>query len=199
VDELELLDYASYTNHDLAGNLPALVLNTNLVIYYAQAITAGGVSAAEKLNHKNSDHLRWVWTYAGHFSSTNIVYPDGTTNGPFNTALAQSMDIDSDGDGVVNGSDPTPFFLSSVMHLTVALTNTPPPVTVVLAWDTIPLATNCVFYSTNLITWQVLTNFVSQIPYPSPAANVTVFDTITNGSSSRFYRVMVTPWLTYPF
>ena len=75
----------------------------------------------------------------------------------------------------------------------------PPPVTVVLAWDTIPLATNCVFYSTNLITWQVLTNFVSQIPYPSPAANVTVFDTITNGSSSRFYRVMVTPWLTYPF
>ena len=199
VDELELLDYASYTNHDLAGNLPALVLNTNLVIYYAQAITAGGVSVAEKLNHKNSDHLRWVPTYAGHFSSTNIVYPDGTTNGPFNTALAQSMDIDSDGDGVVNGSDPTPFFLSSVMHLTVALTNTPPPVTVVLAWDTIPLATNCVFYSTNLITWQVLTNFVSQIPYPSPAANVTVFDTITNGSSSRFYRVMVTPWLTYPF
>ena len=55
VDELVLLDYASYTNHDGRGNLPALAFNTNLVIYYAQALAAGAgpggtmVSVAEKL------------------------------------------------------------------------------------------------------------------------------------------------------
>jgi hypothetical protein len=203
VDELELFDYASYTNHDLSGNLPALVFNTNMVIYYAQALASvsggGMLSVAEKLNGKNNNHLRWVPTYAGHFSSTNIVYPDGTTNGPFNAALAQSTDIDSDGDGTVNAYDLTPFFVPSELNFTVALTNTPPPKTAVLTWDTIPLATNSVLYSTNLTTWQVLTNFVSPIPYPSPATNVTVFDTIQAGSSSRFYRVQVTPWLTYPF
>ena len=39
VDELVLLDYASYTNHDLNGNLPALGINPDLVIYYGQALT----------------------------------------------------------------------------------------------------------------------------------------------------------------
>ena len=193
VDELELLDYASYTNHDFSGNLPALIFNTNLVIYYAQALTAaaGGsmLSVAEKLNHKNNDHLRWVPTYAGHFSGTNIVYPDGTTNGPFNTALAQSPDIDSDGDGVVNGSDPTPFFVRSDLHFMVTLTNS----MLMLTWNTIPLATNTVIYSTNGFTGpfdSVLTNFVSPIPYPSLPESVSVF-TQTN-DPHQFYHVRVT-------
>jgi hypothetical protein len=218
VDELELLDYASYTNHDLGGNLPALIFNTNLVLYYAQAIVAGGTSVAEKLNHKNNDHLRWVPTYAGHFSGTNIVYPDGTTNGPFNTALAQSTDIDSDGDGVVNGSDPTPFFVPSEVNFTLTLTNLPPP-SVQLQWTTIPLATNYIYFKTNLLSsnWLPLTNFdnyyyganvavtnpahangfISPQPYPSATTNVWVFDVVTN--VPHYYRVTVTPWLTYPY
>jgi len=39
------------------------------VIYYAQAVM-NGVSVAEKMNHKNSNRLRWVPMYAGYFSST---------------------------------------------------------------------------------------------------------------------------------
>jgi hypothetical protein len=218
VDELVLLNYASYTNHDPSGNLPALVFNPNLVIYYAQAITADGGSVAEKLNHKNNEHLRWVWSYAGHFSGTNIVYPDGTTNGPFNAALASSMDIDSDGDGIVNGSDPTPFFVSSQFNFTVTLTNRP-PLSVRLQWMTIPLATNYIYYTTNLTSaiWLPFTNFnnyyyganvavtnsahvnsfVSPQPYPSSPTNVWVFDVVTN--MPHYYRVVVNPWLTYPF
>jgi hypothetical protein len=223
VDELILLNYASDTNHDLNGNLPALVFNTNLVIYYAQALTAGGgpggsmTSVAEVLNHKNNDHLRWVWTYAGHFSSTNIVYPDGTTNGPFNAALAQSSDIDSDGDGLVNASDPTPFFVPSEVNFTETLTNRP-PLSVRVQWATIPVATNYIYYVTNLTDTALLpfTNFdhyyyganvavtnsahvnwfVSPQSYPGPATNVWVFDAITNGL--RYYRVMVSPELAYP-
>jgi len=218
VDELVLLDYASYTNHDSSGNLPALVFNPNLVIYYANATLADGTSRAEKLNHKNNDHLRWVWTYAGHFSSTNIVYPDGTTNGPFNIALAQSTDIDSDGDGVINANDPTPFFVPSQFNFTLTPTNRPPP-SIRLQWTTIPLATNYIYYRTNLLStdWLPLTtfdnyyyganvavtnsahtnSFVSPQPWISPATNVWVFDVETN--MPHYYRVVVNPWLMYPY
>jgi len=43
-------------NHDLAGNLPALVFgNTKSVIYYAQASRRRRVGGRE-IDHKNSDH-----------------------------------------------------------------------------------------------------------------------------------------------
>ena len=202
VDELRLLDYASYTNHDAGGNLPALVFNPNLVLYYAQAVTADGTSVAEKINHKNNDHLRWVYSYAGHFSGTNIVYPDGSTNGPFNIALAQSSDIDSDGDGLVNGSDPTPFLKSSMVVITYTQTNIVvggiTNAALMLSWNSIPLATNYVLYTTTFggPYDQVLTNFVSPIPYPSPPTNVSTIDMNPGG---KFYRVRIDPWLTYPF
>jgi hypothetical protein len=218
VDELELLDYASYTNRDLGGNLRGLVINTNpvggLVIYYAQALTLGPggtmVPVAELINHKNNDRLRWVAAYAGHFSSTNIVYPDGTTNGPFNIALAQSTDIDSNGNGIVNANDPAPFFLPTNVNFMAIGPR--------LQWTTIPLATNYIFYATNLpaTNWMPFTNFgnyyyganvavtnsghtnsfISPQPWPSPATNVWVFYT---GSATLYFRVMVYPWLTYPF
>jgi hypothetical protein len=223
VDELVLLDYASYTNIDLNGDLPALGISSNLVIYYGQALSSGGpggslFSAAEYLNNHNNGHLRWVATYAGYYSGTNIVYPDGTTNGPFNTALAQSPDIDSDGDGIVNGSDPTPFFVSTNFNLTVTVTNLP-PLSVRVQWTTIPLATNYIYYATNMFStnWLPFTNFgyyyyganvavpntagtnsfISPQPRPSPATNVWVYDVVTN--VSHYYRVMVNPWLTWPY
>jgi hypothetical protein len=222
VDELVLLNYASYTNHDLSGNLPALAFNDNMVIYYAQALAVGPggsmISVAEQLNHKNNDHLRWLWMYAGHFSSTNIVYPDGHTYGPFNAALASSQDIDSDGDGTENAHDPTPFFVPSEVKFSFKLTNRP-PLSFRLQWTTIPLATNYIYYKTNLLssTWLQLTgfdhyyyganvavtnsahanSFISPQPWPSSATNVWVFDAVTN--TPHYYRVVVNPWLTYPY
>ena len=216
VDYLELRDQA--TNRDASGsNFTALAISPNMVIYYAQAVI-DGVSVAEKMNQKNSGHLRWVPQYAGYFSSTNIVYPNGTTNGPFNAALAQSLDIDSNGNGTPNGSDPMPFFVSSQVNFTPTLTNRP-PWSVRLEWTTIPLATNYIYYRTNLLSpnWLPLTSFnnyyysanvavtnsahtnsfVSPQPYPSCATNVWVFDVVTN--VPHYYRVMVQPWLTYPF
>jgi hypothetical protein len=201
VDELEVLDYASWTNHN-GPNLRGLFFNTNLVIYYAQAISVFGgsiVSVAEKLNGANTNHLRWMWTYAGHFSSTNIVYPDGTTN-TFNAALAQSPNYDSDGDGTVNRDDPTPFFVPSEVALTVVVSNIP-PLTALISWHSIPNATNRVFYTTNLITpnWTILTNFISPTNVPPvggwPITNL-VSDPV-NLALPRYYQVVVDPWLTY--
>jgi hypothetical protein len=189
VDYLELQDRA--TNRDVNGNVSALVFNTNLVIYYAQAVINGS-SVAEKLNHKNSNHLRWVPTYAGYFSSTNIVNPDGTTN-TVNAALAQSTTIDSDGDGIVNANDPTPFFVSGNVNFTATLTNVP-PLKVRLQWQTMPDATNYVFYKTNLLAanWLVLTNFITPPAPPYAPITTNVLDSV-NPAVQKFYRVRVDP------
>jgi hypothetical protein len=187
-----LLNYASYTYRDSSGtNLLAFNFNTNLVIYYADAV-AGGVDVSEKLNHKNNNHFRWVAVYAGYYSSTNIVYPDGTTN-TVNTALAQSTDIDSDGDGVDNAHDPTPFFTPGQVNFTLTETNIP-PLAARLAWQTIPDATNTVLYRTNLAmtSWLVLTNFVTPPAPPYAPVSTNVLDTF-NPAFPKFYRVLVNP------
>lgn len=196
VDRLDLRDYASYTNHDAGGNLPALAFNNNLVIYYADAVATGAGNVSVQLNHKNNNHLRWVAAYNGYFSSTNIIYL-GTTN-TFNIGLAQSSVIDSDGDGIANASDPTPFFLPAMLNFTDYPTNNPAN-NIVISWTTVPLATNYVYYSTNLAGPYnaLLTNFISPQPYPGPATNVMVFDPMV--TPPRYYQVMVSPWLTYPY
>ena len=212
VDNLVLA--GSATNLDGDNNVKSFLFSNNIVIYYAQA-TINGVSQAEKLNHKNGDHLRWVPTYAGIFSSTIIINPDGTTN-IVNAALAASTVIDSDGDGIPNATDPTPFFLASNIGLNATITNLPPK-KVRVQWMTVPNGTNYIFYKTNLLSpaWLPFTNFshfywganvavsnsahtncfASPQPYPSPATNVWVFDVVTN--TPHFYRVVVEPWLTF--
>jgi hypothetical protein len=217
VDCLQLLDFAGYTNRT-GTNIPTLTFNKNLVIYYAQARDDNGVSIAEKINHFNSDHLRWLPGYAGTFSSTSYVYPDGETY-VVNAALAASTELDSDLDGNPNSTDPTPVLVPSQVKFNLTLTTNHPPLAK-LAWQTIPLAGNYVYYKTNLLSpnWLPFTNFnnyyyglgtavtnaahtnyfVSPQPYvyASPAdnwevTNVWVLDTLTN--VPHFYRVMVQP------
>ncbi|MGH7951653.1 MAG: hypothetical protein ACREFE_07005, partial [Limisphaerales bacterium] len=176
-----------------------LSINTNLVIYFAQA-TVDGISVADKINNasknngKNGGRLLWVPAYTGYFSSTNFVNPDGTTN-TYNAALVASS-VDSNGDGHANSSDPAPFFLSSEVDLTLTMTNIP-PLTAVIAWHSIPSATNVVCYKTNLNSsaWFTLTNFVSPANTPPvggwPITN-TIYDTI-NPAQPHYYNVKVYP------
>jgi len=184
VDYLELRGDA--TNFQ-GSNVVSLVFDPSLVIYYAQAV-ANGKSVAEKINHGNNNHLRWIPAYAGHFSSTNLI-SGGVTNA-VNAALLQSTNVDSDGDGINNKIDPTPFFLSSQVNFTVTTTNLP-PLQVLLQWQTFPTATNYVLYTTNLVTpnWQVLTNFVTPVLPPSPPVTVSILDSVN--PVQRYYRVRI--------
>ena len=192
MDSLILTDQS--TNIDGGYNVNVFQFNTNLVIYYAQALL-NGVSVAEKFDHKNNNHLRWVPTYAGYYSSTNLVYPPGVTN-TVNAALAESADIDSDGDGTPNSTDPTPFLVPAQLNFTETITNVP-PVSVQLQWQTVANGTNYVYYKTNLLSpgWLLLTNFISPFPYPSPPGYVSVFDPLTN--APHYYQVVVQPDLLY--
>ena len=130
--------------------------------------------------------------YAGHFSSTNIVYPDGTTI-TVNAALAAAPHTDSDGDGTPNAYDPTPFFVSSEMNFTETITNTP-PLQVVLTWTSIPDATNIVLFKTNLLSpnWFTLTNFINAPAPPYAPLTNAVFDPV-NVAQPRFYEIKVYP------
>src|SRR5262249_37429809 len=115
------------------------------------------------------------------------LYPDGTTN-RLNTALVQSCDIDSNGNGIVNCLDPAPVFVLGPVSLSLAMsvTNTPQHKAVV-SWNTVPYGTNFVHYKTSMAgtNWEVLSNFVS-----GPAGGrVNAMDGIRQGM--RLYRVRV--------
>jgi hypothetical protein len=210
VDDLELRDWA--TNRDAVGNLTELNINNNMVIYYAQA-RINGASVARKLDHKNNGHLRWVPAYAGYFSSTNLVY-GGVTNA-FNAALAQDQQIDSNGDGIPNGSEQMPFTTNilspSQINLTYLFTNLP-PLTVVLTWQAVPPALNYVCYSPDLINWQVLTvvtnytlNYAGDFSGYDNSTNSGLPNTVMTNTVSLpvagtggNYKIGEVPWLTYP-
>jgi hypothetical protein len=188
-----------------------VALNTNITIYFAQAYI-DGISVAEKINNASlyngqnggvvsnnvvikPGRLLWVPTYAGYYSSTNIVV-NGVTN-TVNAALAQSADIDSNGNGVANAYDQSPFFTAQEINFGLTITNQPRRA--LLTWDTVPLATNYVYYATNLVggNWLLYSNFLST-NVVGPVYPVTVSDTnISKGI--RFYKVVVSPWLTYPY
>jgi hypothetical protein len=106
VDCIEFRGWAA-SHADVQGNLLAVSVDPNMKVYFAQAL-ANGRSIAEKLDGQSGGRFIWLSNYNyGYFSSTNLVYPDGSTN-RVNAALAQSGDIDSDGDGTVNSLDPSP-------------------------------------------------------------------------------------------
>jgi hypothetical protein len=183
VDYLEFRNYM--TNFNDVGDLLNLYFAPGMKIYYAQ-LMINGVSWAEKLNHKNDGGLNWVASYAGAFSSTNMVYPDGSTN-LLNQALVESCNLDSNGNGIPNCIDPAPVFVSSEVGFAATFTNLPPRV-VALSWNSIPYSANFVFYKSSVTAtnWQLLTNFV----FNSPVAGRTrIIDPL--GVGARYYRVRV--------
>ena len=206
IDYLEFVDAATNGVNNSYEFTPWMKINTNIVVYFAQAV-AMGVSIAEKLDNaslagangglpgKYPGRLRWIPSYAGYFSGTNIVYPGGITN-RVNAALAQSTLLDSDGNGVVNANDPTPFFTASEVDLNVQVTNLP-PLTTLISWHSIPASTNIVYYTTDIgsTNWLVLTNFVSPPTVP-PVGGWPITNLVAepvNLVQPHYYRIAVTP------
>jgi hypothetical protein len=185
VDDLQLLDEA--TNQDVGNNFTALNIETNIVIYYAQA-EMDGQSIAQKMNGKNGDRLRWIQNYTNVFNSALVKPVNNSPN------LASSKTVDSNGNGIPNASDPTPFFTNSQVNLhTGRVTNNTIPV----IWNSIPASTNYLYRSTNGASGpfnQLVTSFVSPPQVPPvggwPITNI-VYDPIV--APMQFYSVIVIP------
>ncbi len=203
VDYLELKGDAANYNSDFG-------MDPDFTIYFADS----NIDPA-KLDQSNGGRLRWVRSYTGLQSSTNIAYPNGTTY-VFNAGLARDRDEDSDGDGFLNGDDCTPFIPAGEEgnpalwygRLCPGVVIPPPPIAqaggvsasdlglaiqrsnggeVVLSWNTPANALSTVEYSDTLGAggWPTLTNFING----SASARVTVKDAA--GASLRVYRVRV--------
>ena len=194
VDRLILEDFAALTNNFGLNKIAAININTNMVIYYADALSSGQ-DVSYLINGFNTNRLVWVPSYTGFFSSTNLVYPDGTTNA-VNNGLIQDPNLDSNGNGIPNYEDPDPFFATSEVNFKFAITNISGAIGR-LTWDSIPSATNTVYYTTNMMpsTWTVVTNFVSPSAVPPvggwPITNI-VYEPL-HGSPHGYYRVGVSP------
>jgi hypothetical protein len=186
VDRLELLDFVAI-NQDGAGNWASLMCDPGMTVYYGQAL-ANGNDISEKLNQVNNHQFQWVSNFnTGFFSSTNVVYTDGSTN-RLNTALVTSCDIDSNGNGIPNCQDPNPIPVLSARSfaLTVGVTNRPSPAALV-SWSAFPGTTNYLLSATSAhaTNWTVVTNFY----YPGPLpGRVTVADLVRT-NNPKFYRV----------
>jgi hypothetical protein len=133
--------------------------------------------------------------YTGFFSSTNIVFPNGTTNA-VNLGLLADPNLDSNGNGIPNNEDPDPLFVASEVNFKFAITNISGSIAR-LSWDSIPSSTNTVYYTTNMMpsTWLVETNFVSPSAVPPvggwPITNI-VYEPL-HAAPHGFYRVVVSP------
>src|ERR1035437_5028917 len=173
------------TTFEGSGKLANLQFAPGMKTYYAQLII-NGVSWAEKLNGKNGGGLNWVAAYAGAFSSTNLVYPDGTTN-RLNLALVQSRDLDSNCNGSPNYMDPAPLLISQVGGFTAALIQR---TNVVLSWTGVPLRTNYLEFKPSLMAtnWQLLASIL--VP-GAECVPLQAVDFVTNTVPQRFYRVRV--------
>ena len=194
VDNLILNNYASYANGEGTAKIPSLLFNKNIVIYYANAwatTTVNGGPLEEisfQLNHSNTNHLRWVPEYTGLFSSTNIVYPGGVKHS-INIGLLDSP-LDSDGSGLANSKNPYPLFVADEINFKPTVKKSG----MQLTWCSIPSSTNSIYYSTNLFSWTLVTNFVSPSKVPPvggwPITNVWAEPF---HSSHGYYRVRVSP------
>jgi len=183
VDYLEFMGY-TYTNimSAISSSKPvdAISISPGMVVYFA----AANISE-EKLDGLCNGQLRWVRSYAGANSSTNVVLSNGQVI-QVNKALRTSTTIDSDGDGIVNGLDADPF--SGVRVRNIIITNAPEK-GVAISWNATPQVTYYVEYSTNLIAgpWNLLGTTVN------PASTnkiISIVDPLpTQPNLIRFYRV----------
>ena len=193
VDLLELKD--ATVNADISGNLVGVYLQTNFTIYYGDAVW-NGLSIAEQINGRygvsgtNGGRFCWVSNYnTGFFSSTNVMYSDHSVH-RLNRALVTSCWIDSNGNGTPNCVDPDPVpVLTPATLVLKAMFASHPTRSLVVSWNTIPLASNYLYSSSSLLlpNWQLVTNFLSDATVGGRAMVTNQLPT----TGQRYYRVQV--------
>lgn len=178
VDYLEL---SGTISNDLATHM---FIDTNMMVYFANANVP-----VESLDGQLGGRLRWVKDYAGLNTGVDVRLADGRTV-KVNAAKLNSQVLDSDADGIVNGSDLSPFD-GIVINSRVTFTNVP-PLTAFVTWEAAAQTVYQVEINTNLLSsaWQFLANFTN-----SATTNrvVTFPDVVPAGSLERYYRILYQP------
>ncbi|MCX8091527.1 MAG: hypothetical protein N3I86_11480, partial [Verrucomicrobiae bacterium] len=166
-------------------------IDPNMRVYYADAVESNGVSVAVRINGANGGRFCWVQDFAGFFSSTNLIYPDGGTN-TLNVAMVTSPDHDRDSDTTENRNDPTPLLRPQDIAVKVEPETGPSGPRVRISWRTTVNAANHVYYRDSLSgPWLPLTNFISSGLMPQPGGvRVSITEPVRT-TGARYYRVRV--------
>src|SRR5262249_2760548 len=105
---IDTIELRNFTTNNLNNVFRGLRVMPGMHVYFANAVIQTGENISDKLNGANGGGFCWVSSYnCGPYSSTNMIYPDGSTN-RFNIGLVSDCNIDSNGDGIPNCNDPTP-------------------------------------------------------------------------------------------
>lgn len=184
VDFLDLSQLSDYANQ--------LQIDPNLVIYYAVAAanftTTNGLSAEEFLDGQFNGRLRWVRSFSGPNSTTNVVI-NGNQNIIVNLALRTSQTLDSDADGIVNATDVSPFDGVQINSITRNVA----PAGYNLSWNAAPNTLYRVEAKTNLAStaWSTLFTTMSTNSVTAPWTVLATNSAPT--SVTRYFRVTYAP------
>jgi hypothetical protein len=178
---VDYLDLAGTVTNNLSTHL---YIETNFTIYFANSSLP-----PETLDGQLGGRLRWVKDYAGPNTGVDVLLRDGRTV-KVNVAKLNSQILDSDADGVVNGSDLSPFdgiFINSRVTFTNA-----PPLTAYVTWEAAAQTVYQVEVNTNLLTatWQFLSNFTNTA---TTNRVVTFSEPVPAGGLERYYRISYQP------
>ncbi len=188
-DYLDLSQLTDYANQ--------IQIDPSLTIYYAAAslgftpplTNEVAQQPEEYLDGQFDGHLRWVRDFAGPNSSVDVVI-NGNQTIQVNRALRNSKIIDSNGDGIPNFYDLTPFDEPAfLLRGSLLQTNQPPGKAFLVSWTAVSNTVYQVEFTTNLppANWQPLVKYTNNAP---TNRTVTIWD--TNGPAGfiqRFYRV----------
>jgi hypothetical protein len=181
---------------EISGSVQSDILNTliidpNMVLYFADAnVPVEELDGLFADSGKPEGRLRWVSSFAGPNSSVDVLLSDGRVI-QVNRALRESVNIDSDGDGIPNGLDDAPF--DNLVVTEVQVVGEPVPGTVAISWKAAAGASYTVEFLDGMAGsgWQALT--VKNNTAPEPGI-LTVLDTsAANSPVQRFYRVRLNP------
>lgn len=174
VDRLDLVG-------DAADVESSLNLEGGFKIYFADSSLP-----AEELNGMLDGGLVWVADRVGDLSGEDVVMPDGAIV-RVNRSLLNATGIDSDGDGIPNAEDATPFSPSALKIGVRILAGDPAQAEI--SWVGTPNGKYRVEVSKNVTDgpWEELTTCEHSEATPGL---VKVCDVLGNADQPRFYRVM---------
>jgi hypothetical protein len=193
---VDLLDLRGAALTDLQS---VIAINTNLVIYFADAVNV----SAETLDGLFADarrpagRLRWVKDFVGPNSSVDVLLLNGQTV-QMNRSLRFSTTIDSDGDGVANANDAYPLDAAAwnasqgtvtSFSNNVSVTGTGVSRSVTLSWTGTPGTVYHLEFTTNLAapSWQPAMSYTN---LAVTNGVITISDkNIPPGESQRYYRM----------
>jgi hypothetical protein len=173
------VDFLEFQN-SATNYLTSLQINSGVTVYFADSNLP-----AEKLDGAIGGRLRWVSSYAGANSSITITNSDSSVV-TVNRALRLSPTIDSDGDGIPNKFDGTPFDPPLIaMRVEATASRGAEPVNyAAISWAAAANTTYRIeFRATVDGAWQHLMDYT----HGPETSTATVFDPIVDGAC--FYRV----------